>query len=448
MKKLNILYIHSHDTGRFIQPYGFALETPNLQKFAEEAVLFRQAFSVSPACSPSRAGLLTGEYPHSCGMCGLASPQWGFTLNDYSRHLARFLRRHGFSTALSGVQHLAKEPMQSLSSLGYDEILNPDFPGEDSPDVHMRAAEFIHRQHDCPWFLSVGFDEAHRDNRQGDAYTGDSFSKHFADEGPPTDGRYTFVPPQLPDVPEIREDMARYQQGVRVLDRRIGEVLSALGESGQDANTLVIVTTDHGIPFPGMKCNLTDHGTGVMLMLRCPSYHQRGHVIDAMVSHLDLYPTICSLLEIEKPEWLQGKSLLPLIQGKKSDLHKYIFTEQTWHEAAEPMRAVRTKYFKFIRRWKAKGPNPLNCDEGPTKRYLTDLGTYFNRDLGEEHFFDLHLDPQECCNLISDPSYKSEIERLQHALNDWMKETKDPILFGEIPNPPIRQETTQNIQQS
>jgi len=112
----NILYIHSHDTGRYVQPYGHAIPTPNIQRIAEQGVLFRKAFCVAPTCSPSRAGLLTGQYAHCTGMLGLAHR--GFTLNDYKQHIIHTLRKAGYYAALIGEEHLAKDPNAS----GYDQV--------------------------------------------------------------------------------------------------------------------------------------------------------------------------------------------------------------------------------------------------------------------------------------------------------------------------------------
>ena len=91
MARPNILYIHSHDTGRYVQPYGYAIPTPNIQKLAEEGILFRQAYCASPMCSPSRAALLTGQSPHSCGQFGLVN--CGFPLRDTEKHLAHTLKK-------------------------------------------------------------------------------------------------------------------------------------------------------------------------------------------------------------------------------------------------------------------------------------------------------------------------------------------------------------------
>ena len=120
MTRPNIVYINSHDTGRYVQPYGFAVQTPNIQRLAEEGVLFRQAFCANPTCSPSRASLLTGMWPHNNGMIGLAHR--GARLNDYSRHLAQFMRRNGYRTVLSGGHHEVDNHEREV--LGYERFLD------------------------------------------------------------------------------------------------------------------------------------------------------------------------------------------------------------------------------------------------------------------------------------------------------------------------------------
>ena len=155
MKHQNILYIHSHDTGRYIQPYGHAVETPNLQKLAEDGVLFRQHFCVGPTCSPSRASLLTGSYPHQNGMLGLVHR--GFHLNDYRQHLIHTLKPHGFQTVLSGIQHVAHADSKQKAAdiIGYDRYLG-DAPEKD-------VVKFLEGKPDRPFFVAAGFFETHRE---------------------------------------------------------------------------------------------------------------------------------------------------------------------------------------------------------------------------------------------------------------------------------------------
>jgi Arylsulfatase A and related enzymes len=437
MSRPNILYLHSHDTGRYIQPYGYAVETPHLQAFAEQGVLFRNAFAVSPTCSPSRAALLTGRYPHNCGMHGLASPKWGYKLDDPTRHITHPLNAAGYLTALGGVQHLAKDPASDPRTLGFQVYLHEHDIGEDVADLHERAAAFIGQDHRQPWFLAVGFDETHRDNRQGEPATGSRFSKHTPYDPAQLDARYGRAPAIFPDLPEIRADWASYRAGVKRLDERIGHVLAALDRSGQADNTIVLITTDHGLAWPGMKCNVTDHGLGVMLMMRAPRGFSGGRVIEPMVTHLDIYPTLCDLTGLKPPSWLQGRSLLPLVRGETDRLHDAIFAEQGWHEVAEAQRAIRTTRYKYISRLDPIGPKSVNCDESPAKRALHAAG-WFDRPLGHELLFDLMLDPQERCNLAGDPAMDGVRAELRQQLHAWMEETQDPFLSGAAVPPPAQ----------
>ena len=126
---MNVLYLHTHDTGRVVSPYGYAVETPRIQEFCEDAMLFQRAFCVAPTCSPSRAGLLTGTYPHQNGMLGLA--QRGFRI-DGSRHLARLLAHEGFLSVLCGVQHEVgyyTDHQLAPEALGYEMDLTTDASG-------------------------------------------------------------------------------------------------------------------------------------------------------------------------------------------------------------------------------------------------------------------------------------------------------------------------------
>src|SRR3954451_18492119 len=219
----NILYLHSHDTGRYIQPYGYPVRTPNLQKLAEESVLFRQAFDAAPTCSPSRAALLTGRCPHNNGMLGLAHR--GFKLNDYRQHLLHWLRPHDYRSTLIGVQHIAKDP----SVIGYDEIIPTK--SVKVADVAPAAVRFLQGSPKQPFFLDVGFHETHRE---------------FPRPGAKHDARYTEPPSLIADTRETREDMASFATSAEVLDGGVGAVLNALEASGLAQNTIVISTTDHG----------------------------------------------------------------------------------------------------------------------------------------------------------------------------------------------------------
>jgi N-sulfoglucosamine sulfohydrolase len=408
----NILYLHSHDTGRYIQPYGYSVPTPHLQKLAEEGILFRRAFDAAPTCSPSRAALLTGQCPHRNGMLGLAHR--GFVLNDYHQHLLHWLRPHAYQSTLIGIQHIAKDPQ----TIGYDEVIPTK--GAQVAEVAPAAAAFLKRAPKQPFFLDVGFFETHRE---------------FHRPGPQQDVRFTEPPNPVADTPATREDMAAFCASAQVLDQGVGTVLNALESAGLAQNTLVISTTDHGIPFPGMKCNLTVHGTSVYLVLRGPGGFAGGKVCEAMISQMDLYPTICELLNIEKPAWLEGKSLFPLIRGEAPEIHDEIFAEVNYHAAYEPKRAVRTQRYNYIRHFGEKHTPVLpNCDDSPSKDLWLKNG-WREMVMPRELLFDSVFDPNESRNLVDDPACATVLREMRQRLDNWMQRTDDPLLRGAVKAP-------------
>jgi arylsulfatase A-like enzyme len=507
----NILYLHCHDAGRYLEPYGHHVPAPNLKRLAEQGVMFRNAFAAAPTCSPSRAALLTGQSPHNAGMLGLAHLGW--CLNDYGQHLIHSLHEAGYTSVLCGVQHLTDfRRTRSCARIGYRRVLRisaadlrrnmppvrprtsqgqrasrqgrgifrpvrggraqrplpgrrrtigqmrrrlglPRVPGirgvrgirglRGAPGAARRqltggarvaldrsvaqvAAAWLRSTAAArPFFMSVGMIMPHR-----------TYAHARPRLHPGEDPRYIQPPAPLPDVPEVRRDMADYIASVRIMDAACGIVLDALEESGLAENTLVIATTDHGISFPFMKCNLTDHGLGVYLIMRGPGGFEGGRVIDGMASQLDLYPTLCELLGIEPPPWLQGTSLMPLVRGERDEIHEELFGEVTYHAAYEPMRSIRTQRWKYIRRFNPRQVYPVlrNIDSGHSKRYLLRHGLA-QRTVAHEYLFDLAFDPNEDDNLADDPAYAQTKRGLAARLRAWMVRTGDPLLAGPVPRP-------------
>ncbi len=413
-ERANIIYLHSHDTGRYISPYGYAVHTPNLHALAEDAVVFRQAFSAAPTCSPSRAALLTGQTPHNSGMMGLAHRGW--RLSRPHQHLAHTLGGAGYHTALGGIQHLAPEP--EVAALGFHER----FGRGGREQITAAAERFLEREHTAPFFLDVGFSETHL--RPGGV---SSFGHARGDP------RYARPPSPVPDTPETRQDMADFGVAVTWLDAAYGRILGALERSGAAQNTLLICTTDHGLPLPGMKGTLSDHGLGVLLLIRGPGF-RGGRVVEGLVSQLDIFPTICDLLRLPPPNWLQGRSLLPLVRGESSH-HEAIFAESTHHVAYEPQRSVRTARYRYVRQFAPRGkPVPSNTDDTSSKRVWLERG-WLERTVPEETLFDLTFDPNEAHNVATDPAYAAVLMDLRQQLLAWMTKTADPLLQGAVPVP-------------
>jgi len=418
----NILYLHTHDIGRYCEPYGFDIPAPNMLRLAKEGVLFRNAFSAAPTCSPARAALLTGQSPHSSGMLGLAHR--GFELNDHTQHIAHTLRKAGYHSALIGTQHITRDATQF-----YDDVVNYhkiEYTGENKHPKYIRAEKvtraaekWLQNPPEQPFFLSVGYNLTHR---------------KYLEPGEAEDPRYCRPPAVIPDTPGTRADMASFKASVRVLDKMYGRVLEALKAGGLEKNTLVICTTEHGIAFPSMKCNLTDHGTGVMLIMRGPGGFTGGRVCDVLISQIDVFPSVCELLQIERPPWLQGKSFLPVIRGETTEINEEIFSDVTYHAAYEPMRAVRTHRWKYIRRFSSRSrPVLCNCDDGPSKTVWLEHG-WKDRPVAQEQLYDLVFDPVEVNNLAeqADGATQQVLQEMRGRLQRWMQQTNDPLLAGTV----------------
>lgn len=466
MRAPNILYLHSHDTGVEIAPYGSEVHTPVLSAFAERAARFTRAFSVAPTCSPSRAGLLTGRYPHEVGMTGLAHR--GFAWNDYRRHLVHHLSHRGYTTALCGVQHVAPE----RTMLGYDEYLDgsEDSDGRDYFGVPgldpvsydranaQRAAEWIVSRAGGlsqdrparvaapqaePWFLSVGLLATHRP---------------FPGAG---------------EVGTADEDRTAYRRSAAEMDRSVGTVLAAVDRAGLWESTVVLYTTDHGIPFPGYKGELRDAGTRVALLLwvppGVPGAESAGKTYDQLVSQIDLFPTLLEVAgEGESPvaaanapqdagtqqdagvpgtataaaapraadaPWA-ARSIVPLLSGRSAAVRDTVYAESNYHAAYEPARTVRTDRYRLITRPAAAlSRAPANVDDCPEKEQLRSTGR-LTQDHAPVELYDLTGDPGETINLAEDARYAAVREALEQRITDWMHGTGDPLLSGVVEAPP------------
>lgn len=421
----NVVVLHSHDTGRHVAPYGHAVPTPNLDAFADESLQFRRAHSPAPTCSPSRAALTTGLAPHASGMTGLVNRGW--TMDCPERHLANRLREAGYDTVLAGFQHEHGGP-DADRELGYRTVPTADTAGGDGDggassdrETAAAAAEYVRDARE-PFFLSATFFDTHR-----------PFPAPGEHDVDPADVQ-AFDP--LPDVPATRADVAGFHASAAALDDRIGRVLDALESEHLLDETLVVYTTDHGPAFPGMKCTLSDAGTGVALLARFPD-GPRGETVDGLVSHTDFVPTLVEYLGLDVTDDWQGESWLDAAEDPSEfDGRDAVYGEVTYHAAYEPMRSVRTDRYRYVRRFDDYPTTVLpNIDDGPAKRFLLDHG------LGEqerprEALYDCYHDPGERDNLVEDPAYADVRDDLRGRLDEWLRETADPLLDGPVSKPP------------
>jgi len=267
------------------------------------------------------------------------------------------------------------------------------------------------------------------------------------------DPKAVTVPPFLPDLPEVRNDLCDYYVEVQQFDAQVGRLLKQLDEAGLRDNTLVVMTSDNGMPFPRAKANLYDAGTRMPLAIRWPGHIQPGRRVDAFVSFTDFAPTFLQIAGLEIPPEITGRSLLDLLEGH-TDAHRgEVFLERERHAHVRqgglsyPCRAVRTKRFLYIRnyrpdRWPAGDPlMPDNgwrfgdIDDSPTKTLLLERSSdphirpFFNAACAKrpaEELYDVIRDPYQMTNVADDASYADAKNDLRDRLECWMRETGDP----------------------
>ena len=291
----NILVFICHDLGRYLGCYGVpGVRTPHIDAFAASALLFENSFCVAPQCSPSRAALWTGRYPHANGVVGLAHSGFANDLKPGERHLAQILAANGYDTHLFGTQHEASSPERC----GYQQA----HPRGSCAELATACCNFLaQRGSDAPpFFAQIGFTEPHRP---------------FPHDVQKIDPDTVAMPPYLPDIPEVRTDMVDMEASVASVDKAFGRVLEALATEGVADDTVVVFTADHGIPFPLAKMSLYDAGIEVPLLMRIPGL-TGGRRYSEFVTHVGFVPTVLDMLGIEKPQNLQGHSYWSLLCGE------------------------------------------------------------------------------------------------------------------------------------
>lgn len=409
----NIVLFISHDTGRHLGCYGADVDTPHLNRLAQQGVMFTHAFCTAPQCSPSRGSLITGLDPHRHGLIGLAHR--GFRLRPGVAVLPRLLAETGYSTHLFGIQH--ETDRQRPEELGYQHA----HPTKDNSCESLTPAvlSFLASAPKQPFFLSIGSFETHRQFPRASSVP-----------------RGLRVPPFLPDVPEVRQDVADLNESVRRVDNAVGHIVDALQKHRLWDNTLFLYTTDHGIAFPGAKATLYEPGIAIALILHGADF-TGGKRIEGMVSNVDILPTLCELVGISPPTDIDGKSLLPLVRAKVPYIRRHLFIEQTYHAAYDPMRGVRTERYKYIRSF-ARRPFwlPPNVDNGYTKDwYKQNRPEVFQQPRPAELLFDLQADPLERNNLADAPEHAQLLGQLRQLIENRMRETEDPLGKGHVVPP-------------
>ncbi len=417
MKSPNLIVIVCHDLGQYLGCYGVAeARTPNIDQLAAEGMRFENNFCCAPQCSPSRAGLWTGRFPHANGVVGLTHGQFGNDLNPGETHLAEVLREHGYETHLWGGAHEMRTP-EGRFAVNH---------GHNHTAIEMGdgVAAWLQQRGDdeAPFFIEMNTFEPHRP------------FPHEGVEALPHES--LSIPPYLPDIPEVREDLAEMEASIACVDLAVGKMRAALQEKGLAENTLFVFTVDHGIPFTRAKMTLYDPGLETALIMAGPGI-EPGQTKTEMISNVDLFPTLLDYLKLPVTGDLHGRSFTGLLDGSEYQENEFIFGEKTFHTYYDPMRGVRTKKWKLIANfehtpWQETSGDYLNN----AKSYVEVATSEMYRSVNGVHqpleLYDLENDPGETQNLAQEEAHRETRDGLIKVLHAWMERTGDPLLHGPM----------------
>lgn len=436
------LFLIADDWSRLAKCYGNqVIETPNIDRLAEQGVVFNHAFCTSPSCAVSRACILTGQHSHTHGQYGHCHGIHGFRTHEQMQSVPKVLRNNGFSTACIGKKHV--EPV-SVYPFDYEPKVNARSP----KDMADKVTEFLGQIGDNPFYLHVGSGHPHR---AGQGYGNEKIHAGIQPVG--YDPQEVIVPNFLPDNQATRADLADYYESVSRWDQVVGAVINALQASGRANETLVFVTTDHAMPFPGAKASSFDSGHHCPLVIQSPDLQKRGIYNQAMMNWVDYCPTILDWCGVPYPEGappLAGRSLLPILDDDSSapgdgDWEETYFSH-CFHEVTNyyPYRVLRGRRYKYVRNLAHQLETPLPSDLFRSITWTAvrddDLDLLGQRQRqsflyqSREALFDMVNDPAESNNLIpasgmiADPKLAEMLSEMRQKVIDFRRRTKDPWL--------------------
>ncbi|HEY7426596.1 MAG TPA: sulfatase [Gemmataceae bacterium] len=425
----NVVLLIADDLGLQLGCYGDnKIRTPNLDGLAKNGVRFRHGFAAVSSCSPSRATLFTGQHTHTNGQYGLAHATHNFHSFDTMKSLPSYLKKTEYRTGILGKIHVQPRSVYPFD----EEIVKVQGGYRSVAKMGEQARQFFRDSGDKPFVLVVGFTDPHRDFGNKQTYPGVQEVSY----GPGD----VNVPYFLSDKPDVRRDLAEYYQSISRLDKGVGFVLDALRETKHAEDTLVIFLSDNGPPFPGAKTTLYDPGIRLPLIISSPMQKQRGLTNNAMVSWIDVLPTILDWAGVPKPAALTGRSVLPILEEENPKGWDTIYASHQCHEVTMyyPMRVVRTRTHKYIRNLAHKLDYPFSSDiyGSPTWLGILERGdktmggrtveSFIHRPL--EELYDLENDPNELKNVAADPKYAEVLKDLRERLKAWQTKTRDPWL--------------------
>lgn len=422
-KQPNIIWLMAEDMGRDLECYGTpGVQTPHLNKLAEEGALFTNTYCSNPICSPNRSSMMVGvdqtvinaHHHRSNRNLPLAAPYKPITsyLRDagYTCILGNGLVMHKGTKTDCNFKHKSTGPYDGVKNFGlFDKISN------------FEAA-------DQPFFNQIQLKVTHR---------GDWWNGIRANSTDPVSVDEIQLPPFYADTPEIRYDWAAYLDTVEYMDNEVGLIMQRVKEQGIEDNTIVIFIADNG------RCNLRgkgylhDSGIHIPMIVWAPGYYEPGTVIDELICTTDISATVLKLANAEIPDYISSK---PFMAVDKPEYRQYVRSSRDiWDEIDECSRSVSTKKFKYIRNYMTEVPwatdqayLEINRPALHIMRKLKAEGklsdeemTFFHDEKPIEELYDLENDPDELNNLAANPEYAAVLKELRGYEQEWQSENPD-----------------------
>jgi len=465
-KRPNILFCMSDDqTWLHTSVAGDpVIKTPNFDRLAREGILFTNSFTSCPSCAPSRAAILTGQNFWRLEEGGLLFGRLKKKFPIYTKLLsdAGYVvgqTGKGYGPANQDFDYTWKNPCGKV----WEKFLKKmPFEGEDEEEEGVAEVDYAGafedfikaRDKSKPFCFWYGGFEPHRDFIYGSG----------AKSGMNPDK--VNIPPFFPDSEQIRNDICDYLLEIQWFDRHLGRMLKTLQENGELDNTIIVVTSDNGMPFPRAKATIYNYGVHMPLAIRWPSgIKKTGRVVDDFVNHIDFAPTFLQAAGVKVPKEMTGRSLMNIFQSNKSgwidparDMTVVGLERHTWTRPdgkTYPRRAIYTKDYAYIRnyesdRWPMGGPEFEashqgtfgDIDDSPTKSYMMQhqndekvkklFAMSFGK-LGAEELYAIDKDPAQMNNLADDSAYTEIKAKLRKRMEDYQKATGDPRVKGQSP---------------
>ena len=411
------------------------IQTPNIDKLAANGMRFENAFLTTSSCSPSRASIITGKYPHQTN-----AEQLHWPLPAEQVTFVEKLKDAGYWTGQAGKWHLGeavKDRFHKIMEVPVGGFQLQEDGSMETSTNESGCEDWIpilnSRDKTKPFFLWLAAVDPHRDYKSGIIANPHSLND-------------VILPPYIPDTKEVRKDFTLYYDEIARLDSFVGDFISELEKQQLTDNTLILFISDNGRPFPREKTTLYDGGIKTPWIVKWPGKIKPGSTTKSMVSSVDIGATFLKLAGIDNFEESEGLDFTKILFNPNVEIRSSVYAEDHWHDFEDFSRAIRTKKFKYIRNFYPDLPNTPSADalRSLTFRSMQKLRDEENLNSeqmacfisprAEEELYDVINDPFELNNLAEKPEYSQILQELQIEMNKIRLKTNDTIPAKRTPD--------------